>query len=322
MSKIVTVVGATGMQGGSVVRSLLSATEFSVRGITRNRESDAAKALLAQGVDVVEADINDVESLQAAFAGSYAIYAVTNFFEALPKVGAVKSIEIEVQQGINLAKAAAATTSLQHYVWSTLPNSRRVSNGKVIVPYYESKNRVDDYIKKDPTLYCKTTFLWVSFYAANINYPWYMPFTVPNSDPRKVYSMWATPADVPIKLSGDATVNVGLFVRAILEQPEKTLPSTAVLVATDDMTAESLAGEWARLQGKEAVYVPVDKVTYYDMWPVWGPVMDKSHSYWELMREQTYTGEAVVLTKDDLGVTGLVDTKAAFAQMQASLVKT
>jgi len=104
MSKIVTVVGATGMQGGSVVQGLLSTKDYTVRAITRNRESDKAKALLAQGVDVVEADINDVESLQAAFTESYAIYGVTNFFEAFPKVGKAKSIEIEVKQGINWPK--------------------------------------------------------------------------------------------------------------------------------------------------------------------------------------------------------------------------
>jgi hypothetical protein len=255
MSKVVTVVGATGVQGGSVVQGLLSTKDFTVRAITRNRKSDEAKSLLAQGVDVVEADINDVESLQAAFAGSYAIYSMTNFFEAFPKVGMAKGIEIEAKQGINLAKAAAATASLQHYIWSTLPNSRCVSAGKVIVPHYEGKNQVDDYIRANPALFNKTTFLWVTFYTANINYPWYMPFAIPNFDPTKVYTVWATPAWVPIMLIGDGTVNVGLFVKSILEQPQKSLPGKFVLAATDDMTAGEIAAAWAQLEGKEAVYL-------------------------------------------------------------------
>jgi hypothetical protein len=161
-----------------------------------------------------------------------------------------------------LAKAAAATASLQHYIWSTLPNSRRVSAGKAIVPHYEGKNKVDEYIKTDLALFHKTTFLWVTFYAANINYPWYMPFNIPNSDPSRVYTVWATPAWVPIKLIADGTTNVGLFVKSILDQPEKTLPGRFVLAATGDMTAAELTATWAHLQGKEAVTLQVDKETY------------------------------------------------------------
>ncbi|PMD29014.1 NAD(P)-binding protein [Hyaloscypha variabilis F] len=321
MSKIVTVVGAMGMQGGSVVRALLSTNNYTIRAITRNRNTDKTKALLSQGVDVVEADINNMESLRAAFAGSYAIYAVTNFFDVFAEVGVAKSLDIEVKQGINLAKAAAATASLRHYIWSTLPNSHRLSDGKVIVPHYEGKNQVDDYIRAVPALFNKTTFLWVTFYAVNINYPWYMPFTIPNSNPAKVYSVWATPAWVPIKLVGDGAVNVGLFVKSILEQPQKALPGKFVLAATDDMTAGELVAAWAHLQGKESVYLEVDKETYYNMWPIWGEEMDISHMYWELMKDQSFSGESV-LTKDDLGVTGLVDTKAAFAKMQADTVGT
>ncbi|KAN0106868.1 NAD(P)-binding protein [Hyaloscypha variabilis] len=321
MSKVVTVVGATGMQGGSVVRALLSTNNYTIRAITRNRNTDKAKALLSQGVDVVEADMNNMESLRAAFAGSSAIYAVTNFFDVFAEVGVAKSLDIEVKQGINLAKAAAATASLQHYIWSTLPNSHRLSDGKVIVPHYEGKNQVDDYIRAVPALFNNTTFLWVTFYAANINYPWYMPFTIPNSNPAKVYSVWATPAWVPIKMVGDGAVNVGLFVKSILEQPQKTLPSKFVLAATDDMTAGELAAAWAHLQGKESVYLEVDKETYYNMWPIWGEEMDISHMYWELMKDQSFSGESV-LTKDDLGVTGLVDTKTAFAKMQADTAGT
>jgi hypothetical protein len=317
MSKIVTVVGATGTQGGSVVQSLLQTKDYTLRAVTRNRKSDGAQALLAQGVDIVEADLNDLQSLQAAFTGSYAIYSVTNFFEAFPKTGDTKAIEIEVKQGINLAKAAAATTSLQHYIWSTLPNSRRVSNGKVIVPHYEAKNQVDDFIKATPELFNKTTFLWVTFYSGNINYPWYKPFPVPNSNPAKLYIVWATPANVPMKLIGDESVNVGLFVKAILEQPQKTLPGKFVLAASDDMTAEELMSAWAQLEDKGLVFLQVGKNVYYDMWPIWGEIMDKSHQYWELMKDLSFTGESV-LTKDDLGVTGLVNTKAAFAKIQAA----
>jgi hypothetical protein len=121
----------------------------------------------------------------------------------------------------------------------------------------------------------------------------------------------------PIKLVGDGTVNVGLFVKSILKQPQKTLPGNFVLAAADEMTAGELMAAWAQLEGKEAVYLQVDKDTYYNMWPIWGEAMDLLHIYWELMEDQSFTGESI-LTKGDLGVTGLVDTKAAFAKMQAT----
>src|SRR5436309_2780107 len=107
--KIISVVGATGVQGRSVIDALLKDGTYSIRAITRNPDSNTAKTLASQGVQVVKADANDVASLTEAFKGSSVIYAVTDFFEPFAKYGPEKATEIEVQQGINLAKAAAAT---------------------------------------------------------------------------------------------------------------------------------------------------------------------------------------------------------------------
>src|SRR5215469_9167032 len=107
--KIVSVIGATGVQGRSVVNALLKDkdNEYSIRAITRNPDSERAKALASQGVEVVKADLNDFDSLIAAFHGSSYIYGITDFFEPFAKNGPEKAVEIEVAQGINLAKAAA-----------------------------------------------------------------------------------------------------------------------------------------------------------------------------------------------------------------------
>lgn len=78
--KLIAIFGATGMQGGSVVQSLLhnEAKTFSVRGITRNPDSAQARALAAQGVDIVRADGLDRESLVRAFQGVWGVFANTN----------------------------------------------------------------------------------------------------------------------------------------------------------------------------------------------------------------------------------------------------
>ena len=316
MPKLVTVVGATGIQGGSVVKALVNDEAYIVRGITRHKNSKAAKDLEAQGVEVVEADMNDLFSLREAFKGSYAIFGTTNFFEPFPSISIEDAIQVESRKGINLAKAAAETEGLTHYVWSTLPNSCRVSNGVINVPHYAGKNIVDDYIKSNLALCQKTTFLWITFYASNIQYPFYRPFPVSTAGNGKYIQIQASPASVPISLSGDASVNVGIFVKSVLRQPQKTLPGKFVLAETDRMTAGEMLEAWASAQGKDAAYALVDKAMYYDMWPIWGELMDLSHQYWNLVKEKSFSGEDEILTRNDLGVVGLVDTAAAFAAMK------
>lgn len=83
MSKLLVVVGATGVQGGSVLKAMRehSRHSFKIRGITRNTNSGKAKALSAQGIEMVAADLNDESSLVQAFQGASAIFAVTDFYE-------------------------------------------------------------------------------------------------------------------------------------------------------------------------------------------------------------------------------------------------
>lgn len=104
-----------------------------------------------------------------------------------------------------------------------------------------------------------------------------MPFPIPNSDPAIVYKIWKTPADVPISLVGDAAINIGLFVKSILEQSEKTLSGNFVIAATKDMTARELASTWTQRECKKVVYLEIEKNMYYSMWPKWGEAMDRQH---------------------------------------------
>lgn len=76
-----------------------------------------------------------------------------------------ETVEIEVQQGINLAKAASKTPSLRHDTWSSLPDNIKISCGKCSIPHFESKVKVDQFIKRDKDLLIKATFLWVTYYA-------------------------------------------------------------------------------------------------------------------------------------------------------------
>src|SRR5712671_1108294 len=116
--KIIAVVGSTGAQGGSLVEAILSDPNggFAARAITRDPTKDKAQAIAAKGGEVVKADLDDVESLKKAFAGAYAVYGVTNFWEHF-------SGEKEKAQAKNIADAAKAA-GVKHILWSTLEDTR------------------------------------------------------------------------------------------------------------------------------------------------------------------------------------------------------
>jgi NmrA-like family len=305
-SKIVTIVGATGAQGGSIINALLKDPSYKIRGLTRNPQGEAGKALAARGVEVVKADINDPASLTAAFAGSYAVYAITDFFEPFAKYGPTKAIEIESTQGINLAKAAAATSTLQHYIWSTLPNGKATSNGRWVIPHFEAKNKVDAYIRTQPALLAKTTFFWVTFYAQNYAFPMFTPIHVPSAG--KYIQLNVTPPNVPIKTIGDVRTNIGLFVKSVLDQPSLTLGGKIVLADVEDTTIGDMLQMWARIKGTKAESVQVTVDEYDAVWPAWGKEMGDMMKLWEEVGERSWAAESglKLLTKDDLGVKGLL----------------
>lgn len=177
-SKLIVVLGATGGQGNSVVEAFLAEEDYTVRGVTRQPQSEKAQALTKKGVDVVQADINDEASLVKAFEGASTIFAVTDFFEPFSKHGPQEAIEIEQKQGENIARAASKTVGLQHFLWSTLPDGNALTKGEFVVPHFEAKNRVNRFIQNDKALLAKTTFLWFGFYTENLFYPIFTPIYV------------------------------------------------------------------------------------------------------------------------------------------------
>ena len=117
--KIIAVAGATGAQGGGLVRAIMAdpAGGFTARALTRDVNSDKAKALAALGAEVVAADVDDVESLKKAFAGAHGAYCVTFFWDHF-------SPDREKAQAKNLADAARAA-GVQHAIWSSLEDTRK-----------------------------------------------------------------------------------------------------------------------------------------------------------------------------------------------------
>jgi uncharacterized protein YbjT (DUF2867 family) len=165
-NKIIAVTGATGAQGGGLIRAIRAdrAGGFTARAITRNPSSDAARELAAQGVEVVQADLDDEASLRRAFAGAHGAFCVTNFWEHF-------SPEREVGQAGNLARAARAA-GVQHAIWSTLEDVRRyvppgderipTLAGGYKVPHMDAKGEANELFRRAgaPTTYLHTSFYW------------------------------------------------------------------------------------------------------------------------------------------------------------------
>ncbi|KAK7423716.1 hypothetical protein QQX98_000906 [Neonectria punicea] len=298
--KIITVVGATGNQGAGVLSVVIGNPEYHVRALTRHSDSCTARELSAKGVEVVAADIDDVESLKAAFSGSHIIYAITNFFEPFAKFGAEKAAEIETQQGVNLARAASATPTLQHYIWSTLPDIVAISGGKYAVPHYVAKNKVDAFIRLDAGLLKKTTLLWITWYHSNYKAPPFTPYFIPTAHKYVQFADYS-PA-TPISTIGDVRSNVGPFVEAILANPARTRNGAVVKAEIEDPTAGELLQRWGKATGNDVVFVRTDAETFNGLWPILTEELGEI-LFWDEFRDKSWTvADGTVLTKEDLGV--------------------
>src|SRR5436190_9524713 len=200
--KIIAVVGATGTQGGGLSQAILADPNggFAVRAITRDPNKDNAKALAAKGAQVVQANLDDVESLTKAFTGAHGVYAVTNFWEHF-------SGEKEKAQAKNIAEAAKAA-GVKHVIWSTLEDTRQFMSAddkrmpmlqeKYRVPHFDAKAEANEYFKGLPVTYLVTSFYWDNLYMFGL---------APKKDADGVYS-WAFPMGNS-KIAGIAAEDIG-----------------------------------------------------------------------------------------------------------------
>ncbi|KAI5463906.1 putative NAD dependent epimerase/dehydratase [Mariannaea sp. PMI_226] len=300
-TKLVTVVGATGQQGKAVIAAFANNPEYRIRGLTRNPDSASAEALRSQGIEIVKADIGDLDSLKSAFSGSHIIFAVTDFYELFQKYGPAKAKETETQQGTNLAKAASATSTLEHYIWSTLPNGTK----EFPVPHFEGKFNVDMVIKADAALLAKTTFLLVCFYGNNLQLASFRPYWIETA---KKYVQFTTYGpDTSIPFIGDVS-NITPFIQAIVENPEETKNGTMVIGSVEALTAKEWVETWAKTRSAEVQLVRVSRQDYDALWPwpYWSEEFALMMAYFEghPMSQWLEPGQKVH-TAESLGITGL-----------------
>ncbi|KAM0127284.1 hypothetical protein ACHAP3_008852 [Botrytis cinerea] len=253
MSKIITIIGATGQQGGSAARVLLETKQWKVRAVTRNPNSEPAKALAAQGAELVIANVNDEASLVVAFQASNS--------KSLDEAGT-----IEEAQGRALARAAARKPTLEHYIWSTIPDSNVITGGRIRVAHWDHKARVDVYIQRElPLLAKKTSYLYFGMYSDTIlTQPLFTPLEIPGSSGKFVWLL-PTKATASVSLTGDIGVNPGIWVRQLLAHPEKSLGKYAAVFA-ETKTFQEYLDDWNEVTGKAGVLVEVSGEDFTKVW--------------------------------------------------------
>jgi uncharacterized protein YbjT (DUF2867 family) len=254
--KIIAVVGATGAQGGGLVRAILNdpGSGFAVRALTRKADSDKAKELKRLGAEVVAADLDDVESLKKAFAGAHGAFLLTNFWEHF-------SPEKEFDQAKNMAQAAKQA-GVQHVIWSTLEDTRRwvplsdnrmpTLMGKYKVAHFDAKGEAD---KLFTEMGVPTTFLLTSFYWENMIFFGLGPKKGPDGTLALTYPMGDK------KLPGIAVDDIGKTALAIFKKGKEFIGKT-VGIAGEHLTGKQMAAALTKALGQEVRYNDVSPDEY------------------------------------------------------------
>src|SRR6266508_2787257 len=149
--KLIAVIGATGQQGGGVVRALQASGQFKVRALSRNPGKHRELA-----DEVVEADLDRPETLKSAFEGAYGVFLVTNFWQEGTD---------ELKQA-TAAVRAAKDAGVKHFIWSTLPDVEAISGGKLQVPHFTGKAKIDRIVKEAG--FAHHTFVIAPFYYQSL----------------------------------------------------------------------------------------------------------------------------------------------------------
>jgi len=254
--KIIVVMGATGAQGGGLVRAILDDAEgpFAARAVTRNVGSDKAKELAEAGAEVVAADVDNPDSLKKAFSGAHGAFCVTFFWEHF-------SPEKELAHATAMAEAAKHA-GVRHVIWSTLEDTRKwvpldddrmpTLMGAYKVPHFDAKGQAD---RVFTDLGVPTTFLLTSFYWDNLIHFGMGPKTGPDG------SLAITLPMGDKKLPGMAAEDIGKSAYGIFKAGSALVGKT-VGVAGEHLTGAEMAAALTRALGQEVRYNEVPPEVY------------------------------------------------------------
>jgi len=246
--KVIAVVGATGAQGGGLVRAIMNdkGGPFTARALTRDVNSAKAKALAALGAELVTANVDDLESMKRAFAGAHGAFCVTFFWDHF-------SPEKEIAEARSMAQAAKHA-GVAHVIWSTLEDTRKwvplsdnrmpTLQGKYKVPHFDGKGEANAAFTEAGV---PTTFLLASFYWENMIYFGSGPKKGPDGKLAITFPMGDQ------KLAGIAAEDIGKCAYGIFKKGRELIGKT-IGIAGEQLTCAQMAAALTRALGREVRY--------------------------------------------------------------------
>lgn len=221
------VAGATGHQGGAVTSHLLE-QGFRVRAITRDPKKPAARNLADQGAEVVQADLDDPDSLARAMGGAAGVFSVQSYAGA--------SVASEVVQGVTLADVARSE-GVRHFVYTSVSSANR----NTAIPHFESKWQIEQHIRRIrlPATIVRPVFFMQNW--ANIFREPILTGTLP------------LPFDPDRPLQQISTDDIGRMVATAFADPDKWIGRELDL-AGDELTMRQVADLLSRILGQPVTY--------------------------------------------------------------------
>lgn len=287
-SKILTVFGATGNQGGSVVSAVLAnsklSSEYKIRGVTRDPSKPNAQKLTAQGVEMVSADMNDADALQSAISGSYAVFAVTNYWETQSK-------DTEVQQGKNIADVSKAA-GVKHLIWSSLPHVTKLTNGELShVEHFDGKAEIAEYIESIKGGSGMVASYWMpGFFMTNLKG---MIQPNPSTGVPTLNLPWHA-ENTQVALF-DVVKDTGKFVAGLLLADAKSVDGIRVHGVSEWATPNEIVATLSKTIGTEVAFREIPAETFKGFLPP--PIAMEMMENMLLIRDWSYFGKGAEKTQ-------------------------
>ncbi len=262
--KLIAVIGATGQQGGGVVRALQARGQFKVRALTRHPEKHRELA-----EQVVEADLDKPETLKAAFEGADGVFLVTNFW-AYGGADELKQATAAIR--------AAGDSGVKHFIWSTLPDVETISGGKFNVPHFTGKAKIDRVVQEAG--FANHTFVIAPFYYQNL-----VGVMAPQKQGDGSVG-WALPLDPIVRAIHMGDINeLGDIVAGAFAHPDEAGNGKYLPLVGDFMSFNEIV-ETLNRQGHNFSYKQVPKESFAGSFPGATEIAE-TFSYWEA---HTYLG--------------------------------
>jgi uncharacterized protein YbjT (DUF2867 family) len=244
--KTIVIVGATGAMGRSVVKALLAANDHSIhiKCITRDTKSKRAMELgsLHANISLVAGDVNNAGSLRDAFRGAYGVFCNTDYWSAGSK-------QKEIEQSMNVLEACLSE-NIEHFVYSSLENVSLITNGRISLPYFDSKAEASEVILSR----CPAATILVSApYFENFQ-GYALPFKRLDNFGDETYVFSDPMADKPYTMA--ALDDIGWFANYCFANPERTI-GNQLLIASDSPTMQEVVEAFTRVTGLKSSYEPM-----------------------------------------------------------------